>query len=209
MKAEQALVLFFAMLFVSACTNLESSGHLQAGRTAFQIGNYPAAKSHFDSAAQVDPNFVNYTDLPGGSVWGYVGRADYALGRYPQARQSLERAISVIKDDNVAKVYLGLTLVRMGDHETGVNETANGMKGLYDWLNYVNRDHGYNWGMFWDPRGEIRSMIQTNLAMVGGKNFDVSVFLAGGEEIGKRMDEEIDRAWKDAQINDEARDAGP
>mgnify|MGYP003694643011 CR=1 FL=1 len=53
-------------------------------------------------------------------IWTYVGRSQYALGRYNEARQSLERALAKDRDDNLARLYLGLTLARSGDTARGL-----------------------------------------------------------------------------------------
>jgi tetratricopeptide (TPR) repeat protein len=88
-------------------------------------------------------------------LWSYVGRTEYAIGRFAQARQSLERALSANRREDIARLYLGMTLAREGDQTMGLKEMQSGMKGLYDWLEYITYNTRY--GQFWDPRREIRS----------------------------------------------------
>ena len=85
-------------------------------------------------------------------IWSYVGRAEYATGRLPQARQSLERAIAANKDEDIARLYLGLTLVRSGDQQTGLREIEGGMKGMNNFLEWVTETHRFSFGQFWDPQ---------------------------------------------------------
>jgi len=193
-------LLFVVMGFVSACATFQAGSNVESGRLAFSIGNYQMALGDFASAAQIDPNYIYRSDLPGGSVQSYLGRADYATERYPQARQELERALAINKDDNVARLYLGLTLARTGDRENGLREIQSAMQGLYDWLMYVQENFRYSYGQFWDISGTIRSAIRADLAMIASKQIDWPKLLTDGEWLGKKMDEEIDIARKNAEI---------
>jgi tetratricopeptide (TPR) repeat protein len=193
-------LLFVVMGFASACATFQASSNVQSGRLAFSVGNYQTARSYFESAAQVDPNYVYRSDLPGGSIQSYLGRVDYVTERYAQARGELERALSINKDDNVARLYLGLTLARTGDRDNGLKEIQTAMQGLYDWLMYVQEHFRYSYGQFWDMNGTIRAAIQADLAMIASKQIDWPKLLADGEWLGKKMDEEIDVARKNAEI---------
>jgi tetratricopeptide (TPR) repeat protein len=192
--------LFVVIGFVSACANFQAGSNVQSGRLAFSIGNYPTARSYFESAAQVDPNYIYHSDLPGGSVQSYLGRADYVTERYAQARGELERALAIDKDDNVARLYLGLTFARMGDQVNGLKEIQSPMQALYDWIWYVQEHFRYSYGQFWDINGTIRAAIRVDLAMIASKEINWPTLLADGEWLGKKMDEEIDIARKAAQI---------
>jgi tetratricopeptide (TPR) repeat protein len=125
----------------------------------------------------------------------YVGRSQYILGRLPEARQSLEKALSVYPDDYLARIYLGLTLLRSGEDSRGLKELDSGLKGLYDWLEYMNRSMPYT--AFWDPRREIRSEIEKDLAMLSSKDADRQQLISSAEWIGQRMEEEIDLVRRD------------
>jgi tetratricopeptide (TPR) repeat protein len=193
-------LLFVVMGFVSACATFQAGSNVQSGRLAFSIGNYQTARGYFESAAQVDPSYVYYSDLPGGSVQSYLGRADYVTERYSQARQELEQALAINKDDNVARLYLGLTFARMGDQVNGLKEIQSAMQALYDWIWYVQEHFRYSYGQFWDINGTIRAAIRVDLAMIASKEINWPTLLADGEWLGKKMDEEIDIARKAAQI---------
>jgi hypothetical protein len=136
-----------------------------------------------------------------------VGRSEYAIGRFPQARQNLERAIAANKGEDVARLYLGLTLARSGDQQSGLREIESGMKGIYDFIEYVTEAHRFSFGQFWDPNLQIRKAIRSDLAMISGKELDWQKLIADGEWLGKEIEEEIDRARRDEE-RDRQRDSG-
>ncbi len=185
---------------VYACTTFQAGSNVESGRLAFSIGNYQTARMYFERAAQIDPDYIYRSDLPGGSVQSYLGRADYASERYPQARLELECALAINMDDNVTRLYLGLTLARMDERENGLREIQGAMQGLYDWIMYVQENFRYTHGQFWDINGTVRSAIQADLAMIASKQIDWPKFFADGEWLGKKMDEEIDEARKNSHI---------
>jgi tetratricopeptide (TPR) repeat protein len=196
-------LLFVIMGFVSACgAGFQAGSDVQSGRLAFSIGNYQMARSYFSQAAQADPNYVYNSDLPGGSIQSYLGRADYETKRYASARRLLQQAIVINKNDNVARLYLGLTLAQMGDRENGLKEIQAGLKGIYDWIVYVRQyfSAGNQYGQFWDQNGTIRAAIQVDLNMIASGQIDWPKLLADGASIGKQMDNEIDVAMTDQRI---------
>ena len=196
MKIKSITVLFLSCVSLSACVSARVGSEFQTGRQALLAGNPKKALPYFQSAAQQDPNYVYGTALQHG-IWGYVGRTEYATGRLPQARQSLEKALSFKKDDDTARLYLGLTLVRSGDRQRGLSEIESGMKGIHDWLEWVTQAHRFSFGQFWDPARRIRTAIQTDLAMISRREFDWDRLIADGEWIGKQIEEEGDKARRD------------
>ncbi|MBM2802656.1 MAG: hypothetical protein HW419_549, partial [Deltaproteobacteria bacterium] len=145
MKIKTNLILFSLLIGLSACASARIGSEVQTGRQALLAGNPETALAYFQSAAQQDPNYVYGTALQHG-IWGYVGRSEYATGRLPQARQSLEKALSVKKDDDTARLYLGLTLARSGDRQRGLSEIESGMKGIHDWIEWVTQAHRFSFG---------------------------------------------------------------
>jgi len=211
MKARDSFLLFSLVVLLSGCVSLQAGSDVSSGRRALLTGNNESALSYFQSAAQVDPDYVYGTALRQG-IWSYVGRAEYATGKLPQARQTLERALSANKEDDIARLYLGLTLARDGDHQRGLKEIEGGMKGLYEQIEYITQAHRFTYGRFWDPRGEIRSAIQGDLAMLSGKDINLQKLIADGEWLGKRVEEEIDLARRDEReelLRDTSRDSQP
>jgi tetratricopeptide (TPR) repeat protein len=200
MKTKFSLVLFFTIVSLSGCARMQVAQDVQFGRQAFFVGQNETAQSYFQNAAKINPNYEYYSMGQRQGVWSYVGRSEYATGRYPQARQSLERALSANRNEDIARLYLGLTLAREGDRQRGVKEIEAGMRGINDWLDYVTQAHVFSYGRFWDPGNEIRSQIRTDLAMISARDVDLQQIIAEGEWLGKRMELESDRARKHQQM---------
>ena len=192
------MLVFSLAIFLSACATVEDAGQIASGRQALFTGNYPAALSYFQSAAQTNPNAVYGATLRLG-IFTYFGQAQYLNGRYPEARQSLQKALSMHPADNVARLYLGLTQARLGDRQTGLKNIQAGMSGIANFLNYLESNFAYSFGQFWDPGGQIRATIKTNLAMSSGPNLDWSQLITAGEKLGIRIEEEEDKARQQQQ----------
>jgi tetratricopeptide (TPR) repeat protein len=108
-------------LIVAACATLDRGGEFLSGRRALIIGDYPTALAYFERIAQSDPNYVAPFSSFQESIWTYLGRAQYQTGKLTDAQRSLERALSQTPNDSVAKLYLGLTNVRLQTTEKATN----------------------------------------------------------------------------------------
>ena len=195
MKTKNSLALFSLFVFLAGCASLRVGGEVQSGRQALLKGSNETALGYFYSAAQRSPNYVYATgSSPKQSVWSYVGRSEYLTGRFPQARQTLERALASNRDEDIARLYLGLTLAREGDRQRGLNEIESGMRGINNFLDYINQAQRFNIGQFWDVDRDIRRAIQSDLAMVSGKDVDWQRLTADTEWLGVRMEQESDLA---------------
>lgn len=179
---------------LAACAAFQTSTEIQAGRLALMTGKPQVALAHFNRAAELSPDYITgFTPFKEG-VWTYVGRASYETENYAAARQALERASARYSEDHLAKLYLGLTLAREGTRQRAQQELELGMKGLYDWLEDFSQTLRFSTGLYWDPQREIRSELQDGLAGLSSKELDWSNLISRGEKVGKRMEEEIDRA---------------
>ena len=183
------------ILLLSSCASFQTGSQILAGRRALITNNPEQALVYFQQAAQTDPNYLYTSGLYREGVWTYLGRAQYAMGKLEDARQSFERALSVYKDDYLARLYLGLTLLRSGDQARGLQELEAGLKGLYDWLEYMNYSRPHE--AFWDPRRQIRSEIEKTLAMISGRDTNLQKLIESAEWIGMEMEKEIDRVRQD------------
>jgi tetratricopeptide (TPR) repeat protein len=200
MMAISSLALFSLLVFLTGCTSLQVGGDVAAGRQALLRGSNETALGYFYTAAQKDPNYVYATgSSPRQGIWSYVGRSEYLTGRFPQARQTLERSLSANKDEDLTRLYLGLTLAREGNRERGLKEIEGGMRGINDFLDYITQAQRYSIGQFWDPDRDIRRAIQRDLAMISGRDLDWQRLIADTEWLGIRMEEESDLARKQAQ----------
>jgi tetratricopeptide (TPR) repeat protein len=195
---ERSWLGWLCLIFVvTGCAAYQAAGQVQSGRQAFLINNNELALAYFQQVAQNNPDYIFQSGLYRETIWTYVGRSQYNLGRLNEARQSLEKALALYPDDNLARIYLGLTLMRSGEDARGLKELDSGLKGLYDWLEDINRAQAFT--AFWDPQREIRSEIEKDLQMLPGKDVDRQQLIASTEWIGKRMEEEIDLVRRDEQ----------
>ena len=185
-------VSIWTFVILSGCVGSQAAKEVQLGRNALQTGQPQAAVGYLRNAAELDPNYKTPYSIRE-SVWTYLGRAYYEVGNFPEARRALEKALSDNKDDPLARLYLGLTLLRAGDQQAGRRETEEGLRGVNNLLNRLASSPSS--GIYWDPTRRIRSDIQQALSMTDTP--DLSELIAVGERVGRRLDEEIDNARLD------------
>lgn len=199
MKNKAVLQLPFFALFCGivllGCTSIRVAGDVQKGRMQLMHGDPKVALTHFQSAAQLQPDYLlNFTLLNQG-IWTYVGRAYYATERLPEARQALEKARSRYDEDHLARIYLGLVLRRDGDSNQGLKELEAGLRGLNGWFEYVH--HNVREGHFWDPGRAIRGEIDRGLQLIASGNADWEGLTKSAEWIGQKTELEIDLVARD------------
>ena len=119
----------------------------------------------------------------------------------------MERALATNREEDIARLYLGLTLAREGDRQRALKEIEGGMRAINNWLDYINQAQRFSIGQYWDPDRDIRSAIQSDLAMISGKDLDWQRLTADTEWLGIRMEEESDRARRQ-EAQDRSRDSG-
>jgi Tfp pilus assembly protein PilF len=89
-------VCFSVLLFISGCSGVGSD--VLAGRKALQTGRPEDAVGYLTRAADADPNYkIPYRVRAG--VLAYLGRAYLETGKDTEARQTLERAVKLDKDE--------------------------------------------------------------------------------------------------------------
>jgi len=179
-----------ALVYLLGCAGTQVAGDVQAGRNALYTGRPRDAVSYFIRAAGVDPAYKTPYRFPVG-VFTYLGRAYYETGRDEEARKALEKAVSLDKDDPLAHLYLGLTLLRTGDRDRGRKEIEGGLKGIHETLEYIASNNYH--GIFWDPARMIRSDIERTLA----SKLDDSQLAVAAQRIGSEVEEEIYKARRD------------
>ena len=104
MKIRRWLALV-SWLTIVACAG-SGSGFL-AGRQALLRGEPDNAVNYFNAIAQADPSNIVNSPPPRRSIWIYVGQAYYNSGKYAEARVALDKALTYVKDDDVARLYRG------------------------------------------------------------------------------------------------------
>ena len=170
-------------VLLSACAATRGAGDVVQGKEALLAGNYQDALGYFQLAEQADPNYIYGTELMEG-VSSFLGRAQYLTGNYPQARQTLQKALSQHRSDNIARLYLGLTLYRLGDQKAALTNIRAGMNGINNWLEYLNTNFALAFGQDWDPGGTIRAGIRSDLEMISSGKIDWPKLIADGERLG-------------------------
>jgi tetratricopeptide (TPR) repeat protein len=85
----------------------------------------------------------------------YLGRAYYRKERYKDAYAILQRAVAVDKDDEIAWLALGVTQLRLGQNEQGIETLKGGITLASKVL--VEGYHNYE---RWDIKGTIKAAIR-------------------------------------------------
>ena len=107
------LLIAVVLLALSGCAGYESAGEFTRGRLALVRGDPTGALSNFQSVANAEPQFVARNGPLWESIWTYIGRAHYQSGKYPEAKDALEKGLAQQKGDHMGRLYLGLTLARL------------------------------------------------------------------------------------------------
>lgn len=179
-----------ALVFVTGCAGLQVEHTVQDGRTALLTGRPDDAVNYFGLAAESNPNYKTSYALRE-SVWTYLGRAYYETGKYPEARTSLDKALASDKNDYMARLYLGMTLVRSNDRDRGLAEMKTALNGIYEWLEDLTSESSV--GYYWDPNKQLRKAIETALA----EKPSAIELVVTAQRVGKQLEEEIYRAERD------------
>lgn len=192
-----AIVCLLFVVLITGCTSYLVGGEIVKGRKELLYGDPKDALTYFEHVASLAPNYVTNFTLFGESVWTYVGRANYASGNLEGARKALERALSGHGGDDLARVYLGLVLLRQGEEQRGRFEIETGLIGLADWLDFIEFNHPR--GYFWDPAKKIRSESRRIVTLIRGKESNWRELFVNVEWIAREIELEIDRVWQDEQ----------
>jgi tetratricopeptide (TPR) repeat protein len=199
MKGIYSLMVLSVVVFLSGCGGaFQSAGQMEQGKQAMFEGNNKLALAYFQEAAQTDPNGVWGATLRLG-IFTLLGQAQYLNGDYAQARQTLQKSLSMHPSDHVARLYLGLTQARLEDRQAGLKNIEAAMSGIASFLNYITSTFRYSFGVYWDPSGNIRSSIKGYLATISSGNIDWPQLIADGERLGIRIEEEEEKAREQQQ----------
>jgi tetratricopeptide (TPR) repeat protein len=192
MHLKQTLIpsIVAALLGVMGCTTMQIDKDVQSGRNALFAGQPENAVNYFISVAEANPNYRTSYALRE-SIWTYLGRAYYESGKYREARPALDKALASDKDDFVARLYLGMTLVRTNERERGVAEMQTAFKETHQWLETLTSESAE--GAYWDPNRQIRKTIETSLAE---KPSPIELVVTA-QRVGKQLEEEIHRSEQD------------
>ena len=199
MRAAFFLLIILFVLSHAACKrSMTAMTEVHKGRQALIAGDAETALGHFRRATELDPDFLYFSSLPQTAIT-YTGRALYQLKRFSEARQAFEQARLRFPDDVMARPYLGITLVRQGERERGLQETAAGLQHIHHWLDYIEANLPQ--GLYWDINREIRSEIERVLKQMTDDRLSAEQVIETAEWVGNRMEWEIDAARRDEQAS--------
>ena len=85
----------------------------------------------------------------------YLGRAYYRKERYQDAYAILQRAVTVNKDDEIAWLALGVTQLRLGQNDKGIETLKGGIT-----LASKALGEGYRNYERWDIRGVVKASVR-------------------------------------------------
>ena len=175
------LVIWVALL--SGCGGgFQGGTDITRGRQALFMGDTQSALGYFQSAEQANPNYINGAELREG-VLSYLGRAQYLSGQLPAAQATLQQAVAQHKSDNLARLYLGLTLAKQGDRKAGLVQIESGLKGMQAFVNYIVNTFSNSFGSFWDQNGSVRKALAANLQMIASGSFDWPTLISNCETV--------------------------
>jgi len=142
----------FAILSVSGCSTLrfgQGGRYLEARDEISRPrgGDINKAIANLEGIVRENPTYQDSLTL--------LGRAYYKTGRYQDASLILQRALAVNKDDEIAWLVFGLTQLRLGEDQKGL-ETLKGA------LTLASKEMKESYRDFprWDREGKVRLAIR-------------------------------------------------
>ena len=129
-----------------------------------------------------------------------LGRGYYQQRRYQAALQILQRAVLVNNDDEIAWLLLGLTQLRLGNNQQGLESLKGGLSLLYE----KATKYGYRGYESWDRNKLVQSSIRRAIFQVqkGGLE-NKQKLIRSGELILIRIDEEVNYQSGDEAIEEQ------
>jgi tetratricopeptide (TPR) repeat protein len=131
-------------------------GRYEEGREQFlrgRGGDMDTAVASLEYVVSQDPTYK--------SSLMYLGRAYYRKGRYQDAFAVLQRALAVNKEDEQAWMALGVTQMRLGQIDKGIES----LKGGITLASKVMVD-GYHNYLYWDTRGVIHAQMRRSAFLI-------------------------------------------
>jgi len=193
MKQTALICGLLVLASIYGCAGSQAAHQIQQGRLALLTGKPEIAVQHFEQAAALDSK--NSGSPLEESGWTYVGRAYYETKNYPLARQALDRALAQDKDDDIARLYLGLIGAREQVNESSRQQIRAGLQGLYDRIEYI-KSFAYA-GEFWDPSGQLSAELMALIETVSAPQVDWSSVIPRIEQLGLQIENEVDQVRRD------------
>jgi len=180
----QLLIITCVFLALAGCAHsvprFGVGGRYEEGREQFlrgRGGDIDKAIVALESVVSQDPTYKNSLT--------YLGRAYYRKGRYQDAFAILQRALAVNKDDEIAWISLGLTQLRLGQNERGVETLKGGITLAHRVL--IDGYHNYQ---FWDERQVIRGALRRSAFLLTKGVDEKSNIIGVNDQLIALIDEE-------------------
>jgi tetratricopeptide (TPR) repeat protein len=111
MNAKRSVIML-ALLALSSCAGYETAGEYARGRQALMRRDSDAL-GYFQRIANAEPQYLARNGPLWESIWTYLGRAHYQAGNFAEAREALEKGLAQHNNDQMGRLYLGLTYARL------------------------------------------------------------------------------------------------
>ncbi len=171
-------------LLFAACAHVIPGSGLEElytqGREAYlsgKAGDIDKAVVALEAVAREEPTYRDTLTL--------LSRAYYRQERYRDANTILKRAVAVNKGDGVAWLAFGLTQLRLGEDEKGL-ESLNRGTGLLDKASVP----GYHNYPNWDSKGLIRAAIERTGSLAAKGVQEKKNLILSGDTLLIRIDDE-------------------
>lgn len=140
-------------------------------------GDTTKAVNLLESVAKDDPFYKDSLTL---LVWAY-----YRSGRYRDALQMAQRSLAVNAKDEIAWIAFGLTQLRLGDDDAGLES----LKGGITLLSKASKP-GYRGIDFWDRQGSVRRALSRTAFFVMKGVGEKDTIIRSAEHLLSTIDQE-------------------
>jgi len=178
---------------ISACAGSQAAHEITVGRVALLTDDPVLALKHFEQAAALDPS--NHSPPLQESAWTYIGRARYETKEYSLARQALDRALALNRDDAVAQLYFGLVNARAESNENSRKQIQAALQAIDERVDYIKRFTPA--GEFWDPTGQLSAQFEASIKTFSATPRNWPDAIAQVERAALALEKEIDAAQRD------------
>ena len=117
-----------------------------------------------------------------------LGRAYYYAGRYPSAFEVLKRSLALNGNDEIGWIVMGLTQMRRGDDQRGLDSFKGGLTLLATATHSGYRDITDE---FWDSQGAVRRALRRCITLARKGVGEKHRILRAGEALLHRVDRAI------------------
>lgn len=145
--------------------------------TKIRGGNMDKAIFNLEAVVREDPMYQDSLTL--------LGRAYYKRGRYEDAKVILQRALAVNKEDEIAWLVLGITQLRLGEDQKGLESVKGGLT----LLSKAMRDQ-YRGFPQWDLNGFVNISLRRAVVVARKELEEKENLIRATEILLSRIDDE-------------------